>query len=133
MVSTALGAAPRNADGCGVARTRAVETACYEFNPAGLSEETEVLLHGSGFEAEHGRFAMLVWLNLVVPDVSQKLFLGEPWFSNSGRSLLVVAYNAADGNINAPGSACSQPAASAAGTASPPSPHLKIPTTVHPV
>ena len=44
-----------------------------------------------------------VWLNMAVPDVSQKPLLGEPWSSNSGRSLLVVAYKAADGSCNAPG------------------------------
>ena len=78
-------------------QARATDTARYEFDPAGFSQDTEFPLYICGAELKHARFAILAWLNLVVPGVSRIPFPGEPWSSNSRRSLLLDAYNAADG------------------------------------
>ena len=96
-------------------QARATDTARYEFDPAGFSQDTEFPLYICGAELKHARFAILAWLNLVVPGVSRIRFPGEPWSSNARRSLLLVAYKRRRRDC--------EPAASSTGTTSPPNPH----------
>ena len=58
-------------------QARATDTARYEFDPAGFSQDTEFALNRCGAELKHARFAILAWLNLVVPGVSRIPFPGE--------------------------------------------------------
>ena len=68
---------PRWSQGAEGALEPATDTARYEFDPAGFSHNTEFPLYISGAELKHARFAILAWLNLVVPGVSRIPFLGE--------------------------------------------------------
>ena len=71
------GATNASFQGAETALEPATDTARYEFDPAGFSDNTEFPLYISGAELKHARFAILAWLNLVVPGVSRIPFLDE--------------------------------------------------------